>query len=133
MAANILTRVTGAFSFLRMSRKQAFIWLTAWACWTIASMQFYILPFTLAATAKTLNVEQSKISEANTTSMLSRTIGAAIFGYLADQFGRKIPICIDLVLLCVFTLSSGFVHTYGQLVGVRFLFGMQSKSFSCFL
>jgi SHS family lactate transporter-like MFS transporter len=108
---------------LRMSRVQALIWLTSWACWTFASMQFYLLPFSLAELAKVLDVQQAKISEANTTSMLSRSIGAVIFGYAADQFGRKIPICIDLVLLGLFTLCSGFVNTYGQLVGVRFLFG----------
>ena len=86
-------------------------------------MHFYLLPYTMPDVAKSLGVEQSKVSQANTTSMLSRAIGAAIFGVLSDQYGRKIPLLVDIVLLGVFTLCSGFVHTYGQLVGVRFLFG----------
>lgn len=86
-------------------------------------MQFYLLPFTLTSLANYLHVQQSKISEVNTTAMLSRLLGAVIFGIASDQYGRKIPLLIDLVLIAVFTLCSGFVHTYGQLVGVRFLFG----------
>lgn len=86
-------------------------------------MQFYLLPYTQPAVAKALGVSTSKIAEANTTTMLSRAIGAAIFGVLSDQYGRKIPLVIDLVLMAACTLSSGFVHTYGQFVAVRFLFG----------
>ena len=86
-------------------------------------MGFYLLPFTTTNLAKGLHVKQTKISEANTTSMLSRTIGAIIFGVASDQYGRKIPLLIDIVLMAVMTMCSGFIHTYGELVGVRFLFG----------
>lgn len=110
-------------STVRMKPIQALIWFTCWACWTMGSMQFYVLPFTLSNVAKYLDVPQSKISEANTTSMLSRSIGALIFGVMSDQYGRKIPLIIDLVCLGVFTLASGFIKTYAQLIGVRFLFG----------
>jgi MFS transporter, SHS family, lactate transporter len=113
----------GVLEALTMNRVQALTWLTCWWCWTLASMQFYILPFTLGELARELKVPQSKISEANTTSMLSRTLGAALFGVMADQYGRKVPILIDLVLLGVFTLATGFIQTYAQLVAVRFLFG----------
>jgi SHS family lactate transporter-like MFS transporter len=108
---------------LRMRLIQAVIWLSCWAAWTLGSLQFYLLPFTLAQLAKYLDVKQSKISEANTTTMLSRSIGAAIFGIASDQYGRKIPLLVDLVLMGIFSMCSGFVNTYGQLIGVRFLFG----------
>ncbi|KAI1490525.1 major facilitator superfamily domain-containing protein [Biscogniauxia mediterranea] len=109
---------------LRMSNVSALAFLTSWFCWTVASMQFYLLPYSMAEIAKSLGVPQSSISEANTTSLLTRSIGAAIFGIVADQFGRKISILVNLVLLGVFTLCSGFVHTSGQFVGVRLLFGI---------
>ncbi|CZR66508.1 uncharacterized protein PAC_16409 [Phialocephala subalpina] len=109
---------------LRMTPIQATTWFLCWSAWTLASLQFYLLPFTLTNLAKYLHVEQSKISEANTTAMLSRSIGAVIFGIASDQYGRKIPLLIDLVLLAVFTLCSGFVKTYGQLIGTRLLFGV---------
>ncbi len=91
-------------------------------------MHFYCLPYSMEAVAKSLGVPQSTVSEANTTSLLTRSVGAAIFGIVADQYGRKIAILIDLVLLGVFTLSSGFVHTSAQLIAVRVLFGDTSPS-----
>jgi SHS family lactate transporter-like MFS transporter len=121
--ANFPREIGKAFA---LNRKQALVFLTCWWCWTLGSMNFYLLPYTQPAVAKTLGVETSKIAEANTTTMLSRAIGAAIFGVLSDQYGRKIPLVVDLILMGVFTLSSGFVHTYGQFVAVRFLFGEYS-------
>jgi SHS family lactate transporter-like MFS transporter len=124
--ANFPREIGKAFT---LNRTQALVFFTSWWCWTLGSMQFYLLPYTQPALAKTLGVPTSKIAEANTTSMLSRAIGAAIFGVLSDQYGRKIPLTIDLVLMGVFTLCSGFVSTYGQLIGVRFLFGKTQNSF----
>lgn len=126
-----VARVPGDFARdLRMNRTQALIFLTSWFCWTIGSMHYFMLSYTMPEIAKTLGVEQSKIAQANTTSMLSRALGAVIFGVLSDQFGRKIPLLIDLVLMGVFTLCTGFIHTYGQLIGVRFLFGWLMPLFS---
>jgi hypothetical protein len=115
---------------LHMKPFQGLIWFTGWSAWTLASLQFYLLPFTLSNIATYLHVEQSKISEVNTYTMLSRSLGAIVFGVLSDQYGRKIPLLIDLVFLGVLTLASGFIHTYAQLIGVRFLFG---KSMPCSL
>ena len=124
-----VARVPGDFARdLRMNRTQALIFLTSWFCWTIGSMHYFMLSYTMAEIAKDLGVEQSKIAQANTTSMLSRALGAVIFGVLSDKFGRKIPLLIDLVLMGVFTLCTGFIHTYGQLIGVRFLFGKSSST-----
>ncbi|KAI0904540.1 major facilitator superfamily domain-containing protein [Ustulina deusta] len=121
---NILRFPYHLASSLRMSKLSALSFFTSWLCWTVACMHFYCLPYSMEAVAKSLGVPQSTVSEANTTSLLTRSVGAAIFGIVADQYGRKIAILIDLVLLGVFTLSSGFVHTSAQLIAVRVLFGV---------
>lgn len=108
---------------LTLNRVQALVFFTSWWCWTLSSMQFYLLPYTQPVIAEALGVSTSKIAQANTTSMLSRSIGAAIFGVLSDQYGRKIPLTVVFILMAVFTLCSGFINTYGQLIAVRFLFG----------
>jgi len=77
---------------LRMKPVQALVWFSCWSCWTLASMQYYALPFTTSNLAKALHVEQSKIQEANTTSMLSRSIGAIIFGISSDQVLYSSPL-----------------------------------------
>lgn len=118
--ANFPREIGKAFA---LNRTQALVFLTCWWCWTVGSMGFYLLPYTQVAVADAFGVSKAKIAEANTTTMLSRAIGAAIFGVLSDQYGRKIPLAIDLVLMSVCTLCSGFVKTYPQFLAVRFLFG----------
>ncbi|PYI01399.1 MFS general substrate transporter [Aspergillus sclerotiicarbonarius CBS 121057] len=63
-------------STLRMKPVQALIWLACWSCWTLGSLQYYALPFTLSNVAEYLDVAQSNVSEANTTTMISRAVGA---------------------------------------------------------
>ncbi|PWY90222.1 MFS general substrate transporter [Aspergillus heteromorphus CBS 117.55] len=111
-------------STLHMKPVQALIWLTCWACWTLGSLQYYALPFVLSDVADYLKVAQTNVSEANTTTMLSRAVGAVIFGILSDQYGRKIPMLVDLVLMCGFTVATGFSQNFGQLIGFRLLFGV---------
>ncbi|CRG87020.1 Putative sialic acid transporter [Talaromyces islandicus] len=109
---------------VRMEPSQFLTWIVCWSCWTLGSLQYYVLPFTLSDVATYLDVPQTKVSEANTTTMLSRAIGALIFGIISDQYGRKIPLIIDLVFLGVFSMCTGFIKTYGQLIGCRLLFGI---------
>jgi SHS family lactate transporter-like MFS transporter len=111
---------------LRMKPIQYMVWMLGWSIWTLGSLQYYSLPFTLSSVATYLDVKQTKISEANTTTMIARLLGALIFGVISDQYGRKIPLMIVLVLEGVFTLGTGFIKTYGQLIGLRLMFGMVS-------
>ncbi|KAJ5522700.1 MFS general substrate transporter [Penicillium frequentans] len=111
-------------STLRMKPIQALVWMTGWACWTLGSLQYYALPFVLSNVATYLDTPQTDISSANTVTMISRFLGAIIFGILSDQYGRKVPLTIDLILMCGFTIATGFANTFAQLIACRLLFGI---------
>lgn len=53
-----------------------------------------------------------------------RTVGAAIFGAIGDNFKRKWPYILNMVLLMLIQIGTGFVKTYSQFLGVRALFGI---------
>ena len=110
-------------STLQMKPIQALAWFTGWACWTLGSLQYYTLPFVLSTVATYLDTPQTDISSANTVTMISRALGAVIFGILSDQYGRKIPLAVDLILMCGFTIATGFIKTFPQLIACRLLFG----------
>lgn len=55
---------------------------------------------------------------------MTRSIGAIIFGALSDRFGRKWPFVANIVLYSIVELSTGFVTTFEQFLGVRALFGV---------
>lgn len=59
-----------------------------------------------------------------TVTLMLRSVGAFIFGVFADRYGRKWPMIIDLVLITVLELASGFCQTLPQFLGVRSLFGI---------
>ena len=107
-----------------MNKTQVLVVVTCFWCWTVGSMHFYLLPYTQPDLAVALHVSQSQIAYANTTSMLSRSIGAVIFGIMADQLGRKWPMVLCLCFMMLFTFLSGAVQTYGGLLAVRFFYGM---------
>ena len=56
--------------------------------------------------------------------LMLRTVGAIIFGLLGDSIGRKWPYMINLGLLIVIQIGTGFVTTYEQFLGLRALFGI---------
>ena len=56
--------------------------------------------------------------------LLLRPVGAIIFGFLADKFGRRGPLMVDVLLFSLFSLLSGFCTTYTEFLVVRCLFGV---------
>ena len=64
------------------------------------------------------------ITTAITLTLLFRSLGALIFGVLADRFGRKWTLVCNLILVAIFELGSGFCNTYHQFLAVRSLFGI---------
>jgi SHS family lactate transporter-like MFS transporter len=51
-------------------------------------------------------------------------VGAIIFGMLADRYGRRIPLMINVVYFSLIELLSGFSSSYTQFLILRALFGI---------
>lgn len=59
-----------------------------------------------------------------TVTLMLRSVGALIFGMIADRYGRKWPMIINLALFIVLELGTGFCHNLSQFIGVRALYGI---------
>lgn len=79
---------------------------------------------TLPELGKYFNKSDSQMSFAITLTLLFRSLGALIFGVLADRFGRKWTLVANMLIIAVFQLASGFVKTYPAFLGVRAIFGI---------
>ncbi|PVH76086.1 MFS general substrate transporter [Cadophora sp. DSE1049] len=66
----------------------------------------------------------SEISVAVTLVLMFRPLGAAIFGFLSDRYGRKWPFVVNCILLIIFELATGSCNTYRQFLAVRAMFGI---------
>ena len=53
-----------------------------------------------------------------------RPIGAFLFGLLADRYGRRTPLMIDLVFYSIIEVATAFAPTYTAFLILRALFGI---------
>lgn len=53
-----------------------------------------------------------------------RPIGALLFGALADKYGRRWPLMIDIVLFSIINMASGFAPNLKTFIALRALFGI---------
>src|SRR5437868_2344835 len=59
-----------------------------------------------------------------TLTLMMRPLGAFIFGWLGDRFGRRIPLMIDIVFYSVVELLTAFAPNFGTFLLLRALFGI---------
>ena len=65
--------------------------------WTLDAFDFFLVIIAVPAIALDLKVGRSSIFAAVTLTLVFRPLGALIFGLLADRYGRRIPMMINLV------------------------------------
>jgi MFS transporter, SHS family, lactate transporter len=92
--------------------------------WSLDALDFHAVTLTYLELATTFGRSTTDISIAVTLSLALRSLGAGIFGIVADLLGRKWPLVCNLILLIILELSTGFCGTYNQFLAVRALFGI---------
>jgi SHS family lactate transporter-like MFS transporter len=92
--------------------------------WALDAFDFFILTFVMAPVAKDFNCSIPQIALTLTASQSMRFVGAAIFGVLADRFGRRIPLILDILFYSVIEVLSGFAPNYRTFLILRLLYGI---------
>src|ERR1043165_7865921 len=92
--------------------------------WTLDAFDFFLVTLTLTAIAKDFNREPADIAWTLTVTLAFRPVGAFIFGLLADRYGRRLPLMIDLVFYSIVEVLSGLAPSYGWFLVLRALFGI---------
>jgi SHS family lactate transporter-like MFS transporter len=92
--------------------------------WTLDAFDFFIVTLCLPAIAKTYGVEREKITLTISLTLAMRPVGAFIFGLLADRYGRRRPMMINLVFYSTLSVLSGLSPTYATFLLCRILFGI---------
>lgn len=92
--------------------------------WTLDAFDFFILTFVIAAVARDFNRSIPAIAFALTASLMTRPIGAFIFGLMADRYGRRLPLMVDIVFYSVIEFCSGLAPNYAVFLVLRLLYGI---------
>lgn len=113
----------------QMTLKNWSYFFMGFAAWTWDAFDFFCVSLNTAAMAKTFQKDDPSITVKDITwgitlVLMLRSVGALIFGWWGDRYGRKWPYVTNLSLLVVLQIATGFVQTYPQFLGVRALFGI---------
>jgi len=92
--------------------------------WTLDAFDFFLVTYTLTAIAKEFGRPDKAIALSLTLTLMCRPVGAFIFGLMADRFGRRIPLMVDLVFYSIVEVATGLVHSYTAFLVLRALFGI---------
>jgi len=92
--------------------------------WTLDAFDFFVLVFTIPAIAKDFHTGIPAIAGTIAVTLAFRPVGALIFGLMADRYGRRLPLMLDLVFYSVVEVLSGFARNYTCFLVLRALFGI---------
>src|SRR5690349_3124099 len=107
---------------LEPSQRSA-IW-ASYLGWTLDAFDYFLMVFMFSAIAKEFGTDVKAVSYAVFLTLAARPIGAFVFGWLAERFGRRPVLMADIILFSVLEFASGFAPSLTTLLILRFLFGV---------
>ena len=92
--------------------------------WTLDAFDFFVLTFVIDDVARSFGKTRPDIALALTLALATRPIGAIVFGIMADRWGRRLPLMINVVMYAALSVLSGLAPSYGIFIFWRMLFGV---------
>jgi len=92
--------------------------------WTLDAFDFFLVVMCLTSIASDLRTDVEHIALSLTVTLAFRPVGALLFGLLADRYGRRLPLMLDLVFYSVIEVLSGLAPNFSTFLVLRALFGI---------
>ena len=110
--------------FRRLTPLQRNTFLACFLGWTLDAFDFFILILCVNALATQFHEKVSAITEAIFWTLAMRPVGAFLFGRMADRFGRRPTLMLNVITYSIFELASAFAPTLHLFLFTRALFGI---------
>jgi SHS family lactate transporter-like MFS transporter len=110
--------------FRRLTRVQRNTFIACFLGWALDAFDFFILIFCVTAIATQFQTRVSAIAEAIFITLAMRPVGAFLFGLMADRFGRRPTLMVDIIAYSVFELASAFAPSLKVFLIMRAFFGI---------
>ena len=92
--------------------------------WMLDAFDFFILVFVIKDIAKEFGTSIPDVSIAIFLTLAMRPIGALLFGFASDRFGRRVTLMVDVLLYSILELLSGFSTGLTMFIVLRLLYGV---------
>ena len=111
-------------NFSRLTGPQRHTFLAAFLGWTMDSLDFFILIFCVPAIAAEFHTKPSGVLGAVFLTQMFRPVGALLFGMLADRYGRRPVLMVNILSFSVIELACAFAPSLASLLVLRAIFGL---------
>ena len=92
--------------------------------WTFDAFDFFVLTLVVDDVARSFGRSRPDIALALTLALAMRPVGAVIFGLIADRYGRRLPLMLNVVFYATISVLSGLAPNYTVFLILRMLFGV---------
>jgi len=106
-----------------LNREQWAAFIASVLGWALDAFDFFLMVFMLKAIAADFHVEKEAVSYAIFLTLAVRPLGAFVFGWLGDRYGRRPILVVVVLLFSFFELASAFATSLTSLLILRALFG----------
>jgi SHS family lactate transporter-like MFS transporter len=98
--------------------------LAGYLGWTLDAFDFFLVVFCLTSIGREFHKSDAQMALTITATLAFRPVGAFLFGLMADRYGRRLPLMLDLVFYSVIEVASGLAPSYTTFLVLRCLFGI---------
>jgi len=92
--------------------------------WTLDAFDFFLLTFCLTTIAASFHASRKQVEEAIFWTLAMRPVGAFLFGAMAERFGRRPTLIVNVIAFSAFELASALAPTLTSFLVCRALFGI---------
>jgi MFS transporter, SHS family, lactate transporter len=110
--------------FRRLTSRQRKTFFACFLGWSLDAFDFFTLVLCLNAISAQFHAKVSEVSEAIFWTLAMRPLGAFVFGVMADRFGRRPILMLNIITYSGFELASAFAPSLKVFLITRALFGI---------
>lgn len=111
-------------AFRQLDTRQRHTVLASFLGWTLDAFDFFLLVFVIGNIAGEFGTTPKSVAFSILLTLAARPIGALLFGRLADRYGRRPVLMVDVLLFSALELACAFAPSLNALLVLRFLFGI---------
>ncbi|MGA8534173.1 MAG: MFS transporter [Candidatus Tumulicola sp.] len=110
--------------WLELSPQARKTFVASFLGWSLDAFDFFLLTFVVTRIAADFKRGIVEVTGGITLTLLCRPIGALIFGWFADRYGRRTPLMIDIAFYSVVELLTAFSPNFTVFLVLRALYGV---------
>ncbi len=110
--------------FRMLNLRQRRVFLACFLGWTLDAFDYFLLTYCLDSVGATFHLSLKVVAEALFWTLAMRPVGAVLYGSMAERFGRRPTLMVNIACFSVFELASAFAPVWPVFLLFRALYGV---------